>query len=104
MFVLTENAKKELDVFFSDKDKTPVRVFMTSGGCSGPRLALALDETRDHDQVFDEQGFQFCIDRELFEQVGGVTIDAGYMGFIVESETPLAGGGDGCSSCSCCGG
>ena len=102
MFVLTDNAKKELDAFFADKDKSPVRVFMTSGGCSGPRLALALDEKRDNDQIFAEQGFQFCIDKDLFAQVQGVTIDAGYMGFIVESIVPLTGG-DGCSCCSGCG-
>ena len=103
MFVVTENAKKELDAFFADKDKTPVRVFMASGGCSGPRLALALDEQRDNDQIFDEQNLQFCIDRALLEQTRGVTIDAGQMGFIVESVEPLAGGGDGCASCSSCG-
>lgn len=100
MFVLTDNAKKELDTFFADKDKSPVRVFMAEGGCSGPRLALALDETRDNDQVFAEQGFQFCIDKTLLDEVQGVTIDAGYMGFIVESAVPLAGGGGGCSCCS----
>lgn len=103
MFVLTDNAKKELDAFFSDKDKSPVRVFMAEGGCSGPRLALALDETRDNDQVFAEQGFQFCVDKDLFEQVRGITIDAGYMGFIVETAVPLATEG-GCSSCAGCGG
>ncbi|MCL1889152.1 MAG: IscA/HesB family protein [Desulfovibrionaceae bacterium] len=104
MFTLTDNAKKELDAFFTDKEKSPVRVFMTSGGCSGPHLALALDETRGNDQTFDAQGFQFCIDKDLFTQVQGVTIDAGYMGFIVESVVPLEGGEGGCSSCAGCGG
>jgi Fe-S cluster assembly iron-binding protein IscA len=102
MFAVTDNAKKELDAYFENKEKSPVRVYLAAGGCSGPRLALALDNAGTEDQVFDEQGFQFCIDKELLSQVQGVTIDAGYMGFIVESELPIASSG-GCSSCAGCG-
>lgn len=98
MFVVTDSAKKELDAFFEGKEKTSVRVYLAPGGCSGPRLALALDQSRDSDEVFSEQGFEFCMEKELYEKAQGVKIDAGYMGFLVESEVPLAGGG-GCSSC-----
>lgn len=62
-------------------------------------MALALDEPRDSDDVFEEQGFKFCIDKELYTRVQGVSIDAGYMGFVVNSEVPLNAGG-GCGSCS----
>lgn len=98
MFTLTENARKELEAFFQDKDKSAVRIYATSGGCSGPRLALALDERSSTDTLFQSGGFDFCIDNSLLELIEGVTVDAGYMGFVVEGTKPLATGG-GCSSC-----
>ncbi len=67
-------------------------------------MAMALDEPRDSDKVFEDNGFKFCVDSNLYEQVGGIKVDAGYMGFIVESERPLSSGGN-CGSCgSGCGG
>lgn len=32
MFTVTDGAKQELEGFFGDKDKAPVRVYMASGG------------------------------------------------------------------------
>jgi iron-sulfur cluster assembly protein len=32
MVELTEAAKTQLDGYFADKEKTPIRVFMASGG------------------------------------------------------------------------
>jgi Fe-S cluster assembly iron-binding protein IscA len=32
MFTLTEAAKKQLDSYFADKDKSPIRVYLSSGG------------------------------------------------------------------------
>jgi Fe-S cluster assembly iron-binding protein IscA len=32
MFTLTEAAKKQLDSYFTDKEKSPVRVYLSSGG------------------------------------------------------------------------
>lgn len=100
MFVVTDNAKQELDAFFADKDQASVRIYMASGGWSGPRLALALDEPRDTDKVFDELGFKFCMDSDLYSKAQDVTVDAGYMGFVVESSQPLASGDGGCSGCN----
>lgn len=99
MFTVTDEAKKELDAFFADKEKTPVRVYLAAGGCSGPRLALALDDKLDDDSLFDEQGFQFIMETALYEKAQDITIDAGYMGFTVESAVPLAPAGGGCAGC-----
>ena len=100
MFTVTDNAKKELDVFFADKEKSPVRVYMAAGGCSGPRLALALDDPAESDSVFDEQGFKFCMEKDLYEKAQDITIDAGYMGFTVQPAVPLAAAGRGCAGCA----
>ncbi|MDR2825308.1 MAG: IscA/HesB family protein [Deltaproteobacteria bacterium] len=100
MFTVTDEAKQELEGFFSDKEKASVRVYLTAGGCSGPRLALALDQALDSDSIFDEKGFKFCMDTELYAKAQDITIDSGYMGFIVQSTVPLAQEGGGCSCCS----
>ena len=106
MLTLTDAAQKELEGFFADREKATVRIYLAPGGCSGPRLALALDEPTPEDKVFEQDGFTFCIAGDLLETVGGVSIDLTYMGFSVEPEIPLAntGGsscGGSCSSGSC---
>lgn len=32
MFELTDNARKELEAYFVDKQKTPIRVYLAPGG------------------------------------------------------------------------
>lgn len=102
MFELTDSARKELDAYFDGKDKSPIRVYLAPGGCSGPRLALALDEPRDEDKVFNDNGYSFCINSELFDDAKNITIDFSDMGFSILSSLQLGGGG-GCSGCSGCG-
>ena len=101
MISLSENARKELDAYFADKEKSSVRVFLATGGCSGARLALALDEATADDEVFQNNGYDLCIEKDLYKQTGNVSIDMSYMGFMVESEleVPGVGMGGGCSSC-----
>lgn len=99
MFELTDNARKELDAFFDGKEKTPIRVYLAPGGCSGPRLALALDAPTDTDTVFEDKGYSFCMNNELYAIAKGVKIDFTYMGFFVQSEQPFEMGG-GCAGCS----
>ncbi|MDL2210606.1 IscA/HesB family protein [Desulfovibrio sp. OttesenSCG-928-O18] len=100
MITISENAVKELDEFFTDKEKSPIRIYLAPGGCSGPRLALALDAPGDDDKVEEIGNYTFCIEKDLFEATGDITIDLSYMGFSIESANPLAGGGGcGCSGC-----
>jgi Fe-S cluster assembly iron-binding protein IscA len=103
MFELTPPARTELDAYFAGKDKSPIRVFLSPGGCAGPRLALALDDAGEKDAVFDADGYSFCMDNELYNAAKNVRVDFSEMGFTVESE--LAAGEGGCASgcASCCG-
>ena len=103
MITVSETAVKELNDFFSDKEMSPIRVYLAPGGCSGPHLALALDTPGDADEVFDASGYTFCIGKDIFEQTGDISIDVTYMGFAVESANPISGGG-GCSGCASGGG
>ncbi len=105
MITITESVRKELENYFNGKEKETIRVYLASGGCSGPRLALALDEPGEEDAVYTTDGFTFCLSKELEAMVGNLSIDFATMGFVVDSEIPLprpAGGGCG-SCCSSCG-
>ncbi|MDY3810148.1 heme biosynthesis protein HemY [Desulfovibrio sp. PG-178-WT-4] len=103
MLELTESARKELESYFTGKEKGAIRIYLAPGGCCGPRLALALDAATDDDQSEEQAGFTFCINKELLAQVHGVKIDLSHMGFTVEPTMPLPeNDGGGCGSC--CGG
>jgi len=64
---------------------------------------MALDEPKDDDQVFDEQGIKFLIEKELFDQVKPVSVDyidtARGSGFKVTSSLSAASACG--TSCSC---
>ena len=108
MFTLTESARTELDAFFTDKPKSPIRLYLAPGGCSGPRIGLALDEPNELDHVEEADGYTFCCTKELWAIIAGAIVDATPMGFLVTPEQPLPnmGGGCGCPSCGTgtCGG
>ncbi len=100
MINVSEQARKELEAYFEDKEKAPIRVYL-GGGCSGPRLALALDEPNEDDEVAEVGGFTFCMNKELATQLGEVALDLGECGFSLTCANPLPEGG-GCGGC--CGG
>lgn len=97
MINVTESATQELATYFKDKDPSPIRVHMVDGGCSGPRLSLALDAAGDGDKSVTHEGFTFIISEELLKATGKVTIDMTPYGFTVDSENSVGGGGCGCS-------
>src|SRR5690554_1664107 len=105
MVNISANALEELNTFFADKEKSPIRVFLAPGGCSGPRMALALDEPNENDEVMEQEGFKFIVEKDLYEKAKPISIDISAMGFTVDSALPL-GGGDCSTSCGsggCCG-
>jgi len=63
---------------------------------------MALDEPRDGDEKFQEQGITFLMTKDLFEQAKPIYID------FIETDTgsgfhvtSALNTGDGCGSCSC---
>jgi len=98
MLTISDSAKAQIDAFFADKPKSPIRIYLSSGGCAGPRLGLAMDEKNDADEVFDVQGYTFLVEKELCEKGKPFAIDMTHMGFEVQSGLELGGGGCGCSS------
>jgi iron-sulfur cluster assembly protein len=64
---------------------------------------MALDEPRETDEVFNEQGVSFVVDKGLLDEVQPVVIDFietdRGSGFVVKSEALQAGGCG--TSCNC---
>lgn len=112
MLQVTESALENLKDYLEKNDiNSAVRVFMQSS-CSGTSLGLGLDDKKDSDKVFENDGVTFLVDDAIFASTGAITVDyikasscgcgggSGNGGFSVSSEKRLSRGGS-CSSGSC---
>ena len=67
-------------------------------------MGMALDEPKSEDQIFEEKGTKFIIDKDLLSQAKPINVDfvstANGSGFKLSSAL-AAEEGDGCGSCSC---
>lgn len=64
-------------------------------------MAMALDETRNTDEVFDFNGYSYVVDKEFLEKAKPIKVDFLSTGFFISSSIELGGG---CSSCGSDGG
>lgn len=67
---------------------------------------MALDEPKENDEVVQNDGITYMINKDLFEQVKPISVDfvesAYGSGFAINSNLKRAGGcGSGGGSCSC---
>lgn len=104
MVSLSDKARAELDNYFADKEKAPIRVFLNKGGCCGAALTLALDEAKDDDEVYDLNGYTFVVEKDLALLAGPIAVDMTDYGFTVTSDLKLEGGSCSSSSCGGCSG
>jgi iron-sulfur cluster assembly accessory protein len=77
-----------------------LRVGVRGGGCSGFQYALALDERRDDDHVFDASGIRVLVDPASLRYVDGSTVDytENFMGSGFEVSNPNVVSSCGCGS------
>lgn len=71
-------------------------------------MGLALDEPKDTDDVFDNEGIKFLVDKDLLVQCKEIKVDfvdsGPRSGFAIYSPVPLGGGcGSSCGSGGSCG-
>jgi iron-sulfur cluster assembly protein len=106
MMEITEKAIEMTKDFLKDRDKTQaIRIMLSQGGCSGPSLGMALDESRDDDREFEDRGIKFVIEKSLYERVKPIKVD--YVnspmgsGFKITSNLPVQPSSCCSSSCSC---
>jgi iron-sulfur cluster assembly protein len=66
---------------------------------------MALDEPKDEDEVFEEKGTKYIIDKDIYSQAKPISIDfistAQGSGFKLTSSLSSADAGGCGSSCSC---
>lgn len=112
MLEVTESAVANLKEHLAKNNlDSAIRVVMQNS-CGGVGLGLGLDEKKDTDKVFEEDGITFLVDGGMFATTGAIKVDfvkassgcGGGGGFAVSSEKKLGGGGGcggSCSSGSC---
>ncbi len=66
-------------------------------------MAMALDESRETDAVYEIDGFKYVVDKTFLEKVKPIKVDFLVSGFKVDCAVDFTSG---CSSCgttgSCC--
>ena len=104
MVILTDIAASKVREFMNGQsagDGVGLRVGVRGGGCSGFQYALAFDQQRDGDEVFEDKGIRLLVDGPSLPYVQGSTID--YVddlqgaGFKVDNPNVIAACGCGSS-------
>lgn len=101
MLNVTEKAQEQVARYFEDNAVKPIRVFLTSA-CSGQQIALALDEAKPNDEIFEFAGIQYIIDKHFLSQAQPIEIDFAQHGFKVTSAMQMNSGCSGCGTSSHC--
>ena len=104
MITLTDKGAEKVREFLSGQAAVAatagLRVGVRGGGCSGFQYALAFDEQRDDDTVFEDQGIRLLVDRASLPYVKGSVIDFvdGLQGAGFKVDNPNVIAACGCGS------
>ena len=75
MITLTDSGAEKVRDFMATQtaavETAGLRVGVRGGGCSGFQYALAFDEERDGDTVFEDKGIRLLVDRPSLPYVAG---------------------------------
>jgi iron-sulfur cluster assembly protein len=96
-----EKVREFLDAQSAVAETAGLRVGVRGGGCSGFQYALAFDEQRAGDSVFEDKGIRLLVDTQSLPYVQGSTIDfvdsLQGAGFKVDNPNVIAACGCGSS-------
>jgi iron-sulfur cluster assembly protein len=104
MITLTDRGAEKVHEFLASQgEQTGVaglRVGVRGGGCSGFQYALAFDQQRDGDEIFEDHGIRLLVDRQSLPYVSGSTIDFvdGLQGAGFKVDNPNVIAACGCGS------
>jgi iron-sulfur cluster assembly protein len=99
MFEITKSATDKIAEYLKDIEVKPIRIFLHSGGCGGPSLAMAFDEQKDTDHVFEVDGFKFLVDKEFMKAAEPIKVDFSEFGFQFDCALEFE---EACSACHAC--
>jgi len=75
MLDITRPARERIrEIVDEEKTLSPIRI-MAAGGCVGPHLGMLFDSARPDDQVFEVEGIQYVIDKDLLSRFQPITVD-----------------------------
>jgi iron-sulfur cluster assembly protein len=105
MITFTDKGAEKVQEFLAgqnaDVATAGLRVGVRGGGCSGFQYALAFDNERPDDEIFEDHGLRILVDRPSLPYVRGAIID--YVeslqgaGFKVDNPNVIAACGCGSS-------
>jgi iron-sulfur cluster assembly protein len=104
MISLTDKGALKVREFLSAQatvaETAGLRVGVRGGGCSGFQYALAFDEQRDGDTVFEDKGIRLLVDNASLPYVRDSVIDFvdGLQGAGFKVENPNVVAACGCGS------
>src|SRR5436305_14864378 len=104
MITMTDKSAEKVREFLATQaavaDTAGLRVGVRGGGCSGFQYALAFDEQRDGDSVFEDKGIRLLVDRPSLPYVKGSIIDFvdGLQGGGFKVDNPNVVAACGCGS------
>src|SRR5215218_10641534 len=103
MMTRTDMATQKVQEFMTGQGaegEVGLRVGVKGGGCSGFQYALALDERREDDHVFDASGIAVLVDPASMQYVDGSTVDftESFKGSAFEVSNPNVVASCGCGS------
>src|ERR687898_890 len=103
MVTMSDIAAEKVRGFLSSQEtegEVGLRVGVRGGGCSGFQYALALDEKREDDHVFEIEGIRVLVDPASMQYVDGSTVDftESFMGSGFEVSNPNVVASCGCGS------
>ena len=104
MITLTDKGAEKVREFLAAQaavaDTAGLRVGVRGGGCSGFQYALAFDEQRASDVVFEDKGIRLLVDEPSLPYVKGSVIDfvEGLQGAGFKVDNPNVIAACGCGS------
>ena len=75
---LTDTAAEKIRTLLAgqeDGESQALRVAVRGGGCSGFQYALAFDQVKDDDHVFEDRGVSVVVDKVSMQFVFGSEVD-----------------------------
>jgi iron-sulfur cluster assembly protein len=78
MITVTDSAVKQLHELLSDTpDSTGkgLRIFVEAGGCAGMQYGMALDHSKEGDEIVEREGVKVLVDSFSAKYLSGSTID-----------------------------
>jgi iron-sulfur cluster assembly protein len=104
MLTISDKGAEKVHEFLAsqqaDVSLAGLRVGVRGGGCSGFQYALAFDEQRDGDSIFEDKGIRLLVDNPSLPYVEGSIIDFvdGLQGAGFKVENPNVIAACGCGS------